>query len=143
MVVDGQPSPVVTAQGVLTLDSTPDELPNWTDAQIASHLERIERCVANGGVIIGAFDTCAGHEVMVGLSVLDGKWIGDEVDTLDMYFLFATREMRGRGVGRTLIEKISAEAKASIVYLRFTQPKYRQFLREAGRSVGNKGSGWT
>jgi GNAT superfamily N-acetyltransferase len=112
MVVDGQPSPVVTAQGVLTLDSTPDELPNWTDAQIASHLERIERCVANGGVIIGAFDTCAGHEVMVGLSVLDGKWIGDEVDTLDMYFLFATREMRGRGVGRTLIEKISAEAKA-------------------------------
>ena len=106
----GEPSLAVTTRGALTLNPTPDELPNWTTAQRQGHIERIARCVENGGVIIGAFE----RELMVGMTVLDGEWMGDGGQTLDMYFLFASRQYRGRSVGKNLISKIMAEAQARL-----------------------------
>ena len=39
--------------------------------------------VDNGGAIIGAFDLQPnGHQVLVGVTVLDGQWLGEAKDTL-------------------------------------------------------------
>ena len=118
----------VGADGALTLDPTPDQVADWDDERRAMHTERIRVCVEeNGGVIIGAFDLQpSGHQVLVGATVLDGTWMGAQRDTLDMYFLFASRKLKQRyvdqggeakdfrdaGIGGTLLEKVAAEAKA-------------------------------
>ena len=39
---------------------------------------------------------------LVGISVLDGRWIGPARDTLDLTFFHVSRELRGQGVGRKL-----------------------------------------
>ena len=39
---------------------------------------------------------------LVGISVLDGRWIGPARDTLDLTFFHVSRELRGQGAGRKL-----------------------------------------
>lgn len=115
-------------EGELKLVSEPDELPDWTEERRQLHASRIRECIMRGGVIIGAFYQLPSskHQVMIGCAVLDGQWMGVATDTLDMYFLFASRqlkqryvsaggqpaEFRGSGIGGKLIDKISAEARA-------------------------------
>ena len=71
--------------GGLRLDTTPDELPDWDDEKRATHTEHVRKCTERGGVIIGAFDLQpSGHQVLVGCTVLDGEWILEAKDTLDM-----------------------------------------------------------
>ena len=49
---------------------------------------------------------------MAGLACLDGRWMGAQQDTLDLYFLFTSRSSRGTGIGGELFEKVAAEATA-------------------------------
>jgi hypothetical protein len=86
---------LLTDSGELRLDPTPDELPDWDDDRRAMHAQHVHVCTERGGVIIGAFDLQqSGHQVMIGATVLDGEWIGEANDTLDMYFLFASRRLK-------------------------------------------------
>ena len=39
---------------------------------------------------------------LVAISVLDGRWIGADRDTLDLTFFHVSRHLRGEGVGRRL-----------------------------------------
>lgn len=85
----------VADNGALVLDPTPDELVDWDDARRALHTEHVRVCTERGGVIIAAFDLqTSGHQVMVGAAVLDGEWIGQNHDMLDLYFLFASRRLK-------------------------------------------------
>lgn len=86
----------LTESGSLQLDPTPDELPDWDDDRRALHAEHVRLCTEErGGVIVAAFDLqSSGHQVMVGVAVLDGEWIGVNHDMLDMYFLFASRSLK-------------------------------------------------
>lgn len=77
------------------MDPTPDEMPDWEDDRRAAHAKHVRLCTERGGVIIAAFDLQrSGHQVMVGAVVLDGEWIGQNHDMLDMYFLFASRTLK-------------------------------------------------
>lgn len=85
----------LTDEGVLQLDPTPDELPDWEDERRAAHANHVRLCTERGGVIVAAFDLQpSGHQVMVGVVVLDGEWIGQNGDMLDMYLLFASRSLK-------------------------------------------------
>eukprot|EP01045_Picozoa_sp_COSAG04_P003382 COSAG04_NODE_137_length_23739_cov_18.665764_10_plen_102_part_00 len=88
--------------GDLKLHEEPDELPDWDDERRyptppqphlhhvhlglrrALHTSRVRTAVVdNGGAIIGAFDLQPnGHQVLVGVTVLDGQWLGEAKDTL-------------------------------------------------------------
>ena len=50
----------------------------------ALHTSRVRTAVVdNGGAIIGAFDLQPnGHQVLVGVTVLDGQWLAEAKDTL-------------------------------------------------------------
>lgn len=118
----------VSANGDLQLHGEPDELPDWDEERRSMHCARVKLAVIeSGGAIIGAFDLQPnGHEVLVGASVLDGRWLGSDNDTLDMYFLFVSRtlkqqyvsaggterEFRTGGVGGELLRRCCIEAKA-------------------------------
>lgn len=118
----------VGSDGKLQLHNEPDELPDWTDERRSMHCARVKTAaIKNGGAIIGAFDLQPnGHQVLVGASVLDGRWLGSGNDTLDMYFLFVSRslkhhhvavggtqrEFRSAGVGGELLRRCFREAKA-------------------------------
>ena len=118
----------VNSAGEFQLHDEPDELPDWDEERRSMHCARVKTAVVdNGGVIIGAFDLQPdGHQVMVGASVLDGRWLGSASDTLDMYFLFVSRTLkehyisaggtqrrfRSGGVGGELFRRCCAEAKA-------------------------------
>jgi GNAT superfamily N-acetyltransferase len=99
--------------GSLVLDRTLDTISDWTDERRAMHSERVRTCVERGGIICGAFDLQPdGYQTLVGAAVLDGEWMGAAHDTLDMYFLFASRNLRDAGVGGALLERVSDEARA-------------------------------
>lgn len=118
----------VSADGDLQLHGEADELPDWDEERRSMHCARVKTAVVrNGGAIIGAFDLQPnGHQVLVGASVLDGRWLGSDNDTLDMYFLFVSRtlkqqyvsaggtqrEFRSGGVGGELLRRCCTEAKA-------------------------------
>ena len=119
----------VTADGELELVAIPDELPDWDDERRAMHTERVRVCCERGGVIVAAFDLQpSSHQVMIGAAVLDGAWLNPDTgaDTLDMYFLFASRNLRQKwvdrggapkdfrdaGIGSALFGSVAAEAKA-------------------------------
>lgn len=96
------------SNGVIRLVEVQDELSDWDDARRTIHMENFRGCVERGGVIVGAFDS---RERLVGLAVLDGAWMGRQGDMLDMYFLFASRDVRGSGVGGALFERIATLAR--------------------------------
>lgn len=115
-------------EGELVLHDEADELPDWDDDRRAMHCERVKASVVdNGGAIIGAFDLQPnGRQVLVGASVLDGRWLGKGRNTLDMYFLFVSNSLKDKyidaggaqkafrdgGVGGALLERCMLEAKA-------------------------------
>lgn len=85
----------LTDSGSLQLNPTLDELPDWEDERRAMHAEHVRLCTERTGVIVAAFDLQkSGHQVMVGAAVLDGEWIGQNHDMLDMYFLFASQSLK-------------------------------------------------
>ena len=48
---------------------------------------------------------------LVAITVLDGRWMSPDLDTLDLTFIHVTRELRGSGVGRELFDRSVALAR--------------------------------
>ena len=64
-------------------------------------------CYDRGGTFYGAFD----GETLVGVAVLESKFIGRARDQLQLTFLHVSRSYRQSGLGRTLFEKSVARAR--------------------------------
>jgi len=77
--------------------------PGWSE----DTRQRLRACLENGGAAWGAFD----GERLVGIAVLDGRRIGAERDTLDLYFLHVTKGYRDSGIGRELVGLVIARAR--------------------------------
>ena len=77
--------------------------PGWSE----DDRQRIAACLEHGGAAWGAFD----GERLVGIAVLDGRWIGAGEDTLDLYFLHVTNGYRDAGIGRELVGLVTARAR--------------------------------
>jgi predicted N-acetyltransferase YhbS len=63
-------------------------------------------CFDRGGTFYGAFE----GDTLVGVAVLESRFIGRAKDQLQLKFLHVSRSSRGNGVGRTLFEKAAARA---------------------------------
>ena len=64
-------------------------------------------CFDHGGTFYGAFD----GETLVGVTVLESRFIGRERDQLQLKFLHVSRRHRQAGLGRMLFEKAVARAR--------------------------------
>lgn len=92
--------------GRLVLEEEHWELKGWPPGEPAENIEWIDKCLDRGGAAWGAFD----GDILVGVGVLDGKWIGTSGDTLVMYFLHVSADYRAKGIGRTLIDLVRDRA---------------------------------
>ncbi|RIL01672.1 MAG: GNAT family N-acetyltransferase [Proteobacteria bacterium] len=64
-------------------------------------------CFERGGTFYGAFESGA----LVGVAVLECRFIGPARDQLQLKFLHVDRRHRGSGLGRTLFERAVARAR--------------------------------
>ena len=64
-------------------------------------------CFDRGGTFYGAFD----GETLIGVTVLESRFMGREQDQLQLKFLHVSRGHRQAGLGRTLFAKAVAKAR--------------------------------
>jgi predicted N-acetyltransferase YhbS len=65
-------------------------------------------CFDRGGTFYGAFDGAS----LIGLAVLESRFIGRARDQLQLKFMHVSRRYRAAGIGHTLLEKVMATARS-------------------------------
>jgi len=87
------------------------EVPRWSQAYFDYRLPRLHASFDGDGC---GWSVCAdldGADRLVAIAVLDGRWLGPDLDTLDLTFIHVTRELRGAGVGGELFDRTVALAR--------------------------------
>jgi GNAT superfamily N-acetyltransferase len=102
---------------------------------VAPNLENkipgIRKTLNKGGVFIGVMDTTVtgtgGQERLVGLAVLDSTPPKTASDSLILHILHVSREYRGQGIGKELLQLIKQEARlrgAKSIYISANRSKH-------------------
>jgi predicted N-acetyltransferase YhbS len=95
-------------EGGLVLKPERYDMKGWPKGESEFYTPILLDCHARGGVFEGAFD----GDKLVGVYVLESKFIGREGDQLQLKFLHVSRSHRGRGLGVELFERAARKAKA-------------------------------
>jgi predicted N-acetyltransferase YhbS len=106
-------------QGKLIRQADYCDIPGWPPGEAGLYTPILLDCFERGGSFYGAF---AG-EKLVGVAILESKFIGRQKDQLQLKFLHVSRAFRRHGLGRTLFEKAATRAKslgASKLYISAT-----------------------
>jgi len=82
------------------------DMRGWPPGEQAMYAPILQECYDRGGVFLGAF---ADGE-LVGVAVLDSRFIGKSRDQLQLVFLHVSHDYRGRGLGRLLFEQAVGRA---------------------------------
>ncbi len=93
--------------GELVLKPECYDMKGWPSGETELYMTHFEDCFARGGTFYGAFE--AGE--LIGVAVLESKFIGSDKDQLQLKFLHVSRKHRGRGVGVALFAKAAAKAR--------------------------------
>ena len=103
-VIDGV---YVLVDGTLELRPEHFEAHGWPPNEAELYTPILLDCFDHGGWFCGAFR----QEALVGVVVLEGRFIGRERDMLQMKFLHVGRAMRGQGLGVRLFDLAREEAR--------------------------------
>lgn len=96
-----------------------DDVPGWPPGEAEKYTPILLDCFDRGGWFYGAFD----HTELIGVVVLESKWIGKRKDQLQLKFLHVSSSYRNRGLGTQLFELAKAtarERKAKRLYISAT-----------------------
>lgn len=102
-------------EGTLTLRKEPYVM-DWTKDRYAEVIAELQELYDRGGTIMGAFD----GEILVGIVSLENRFIGKNNDQLQLTLLQVSRQYRGKGIGRKLMDhakSIASELGAGKLYL--------------------------
>jgi predicted N-acetyltransferase YhbS len=105
--------------GRLVLRRERYDVRGWPASDVETYTPILIDCYERGGTFYGAFD----EGRMVGVAVLDNRFIGTNADRLQLKFLHVSRGHRGRGLGRTLFRMSVEKAKdagARMLYISST-----------------------
>jgi predicted N-acetyltransferase YhbS len=94
--------------GELVLEPEHYDMTGWPPSVRESAAPGFADCFQRGGTFYGAFD----GDQMVGVVILECRFMGREDDQLQLKFLQVSHDYRKRGLGRSLFEKAVARAKA-------------------------------
>jgi len=83
------------------------EAKGWPPGEAEKYTPILEDCYDHGGWFYGMI---AGQN-LVGVAVLDGRFIGRHKDQLQLKFLHISRNFRGKGFGKQLFKLAIAEAR--------------------------------
>ncbi|MGZ9234293.1 MAG: GNAT family N-acetyltransferase [Anaerolineales bacterium] len=80
----------------------------WPPGESELYTPILLDCYDRGGMFWGAFDS----DTLVGVSILESKFIGAQHDTLQLKFLHVSRDYRKQGIASTLFRLAVEKAKA-------------------------------
>ncbi|MFD1019539.1 GNAT family N-acetyltransferase [Thalassobacillus hwangdonensis] len=89
---------------------------DWTNEDKRNIVAHFDTVLNDGGAVIVAEQS----GMVVGFAVIEGNLFGSRDTYLELSFIHVTRQMRGKGIGEMLMEKVRDEAKrlgASKLYI--------------------------
>lgn len=92
----------------LVLEPEYYDMQGWPTGEAEHYGPFLKDCFERGGFFWGAFE----EEILVGVVVLEEKFIGSKKDTLQLKFLHVSRDIRKQGLGRKLFEIAAEKAKS-------------------------------
>ncbi len=93
--------------GKLILEPEHYDMQGWPPGEQEHYLPILIDCFERGGFFWGAFE----DETLVGVAVLESKFIGGKKDTLQLKFLHVSKDVRKQGLGKKLFEIAAEKAK--------------------------------
>lgn len=93
--------------GELVLEPEHYDVQGWPPGEPEHYHPHLEDCFVRGGHFWGAFD----GEKLIGVAVLESKFIGSNQDTVQLKFLHASSGYRKQGLGRKLFFLAAEQAK--------------------------------
>jgi predicted N-acetyltransferase YhbS len=93
--------------GKLILEPEYYDMQGWPPGEAEHYTEILADCYDHGGIFWGAFE----NDRLVGVSILEDKFIGAQRDTLQMKFLHVSRDCRKQGLGTRLFQLAAEKAK--------------------------------
>ncbi len=108
--------------GRLELEKEFYDMKGFPDGELEDLLTRLYELYDSAGIIYGAFD----GEQIIGMTALENKLRGRNKDQLKMDILFVSKDYRGIGIGRKLVQVIKESAKqigAKKLYISATPSK--------------------
>ena len=108
--------------GKLVLKDEFYDMKGWNAAELDRSIARLYDICDRNGVLLGAF---FGNR-LIGVSVLESEFIGENKDQLQLYFHQIDSNFRHKGVGGRLFRKVVMEAKelgAKSLYISATPSK--------------------
>ncbi|MCP4540555.1 MAG: GNAT family N-acetyltransferase [Chloroflexi bacterium] len=94
--------------GELVLKDEYYDMRGWPSGEAEQYTPILLDCFDREGTFYGAFE----NGQLIGVSVLDAKFIGKNKDQLQLKFLHVSHDYRGTGLGRILFEKAADKARA-------------------------------
>lgn len=91
-------------EGKLVLEPEHYDMQGWPPGEAELYTPLLLDCYDRGGLFWGAFE----NDLLVGVSILESKWIGKHHDMLQLKFLHVSRGCRKQGIGARLF-KLAAE----------------------------------
>ncbi len=86
--------------GKLVLERIDFDVPGWPAGEEEKYKPILQDCFDRGGLFYGAFS----DGQLVGVVVLESRFIGADKDQLQLKFLHISRDFRKKGLGRKLFE---------------------------------------
>jgi len=96
-------------EGQLVLQPEHWDMQGWPPGEPEMYMPILQSCFERGGAFYGVFE---GSE-LVGVAVLESRFIGQNRDQLQLKFLHVSRTYRGQGWGRMLFEKAVSTARSA------------------------------
>lgn len=110
----------------------------WDEEKKQLVLGDLQRCVQNGGFVVGAFLA----EKLVGFANVEGVFFGSQNEYLELPYIHVTHECRGKRIGRELFALCCEKAKemgAQKLYIAaHPSIESQQFYRSVGCTLAKE-----
>ncbi|MBU7012364.1 MAG: GNAT family N-acetyltransferase [Theionarchaea archaeon] len=83
------------------------DIRGWNENELSKSLEKLRNLYEKGGTFLGVFE----NEQLVGVGVLETKFIGSTHDTLQLAFLHVSNPFRKKGIGAELLQRLGKIAE--------------------------------
>jgi len=94
-------------EGKLVLEPEHYDMQGWPPGEAEHYTVILSDCYNGGGLFWGAFK----NDTLVGVSILESKFMGSGRDTLQLKFLHVSRDLRRQGLGTKLFQLAAEKAK--------------------------------
>jgi predicted N-acetyltransferase YhbS len=94
--------------GKLVLEPEHYDMQGWPPGEAELYTPMLLDCYDRGGTFWGAFE----NDKLIGVAILESKFIGSKHDTLQLKFLHVSRDYRKQGIASTLFRLAVEKAQA-------------------------------